>query len=304
MLYVILWRASRASRRFKLDQDSTGRDHMPNELLFRVRQEVTLPPPAPLILGRVLVAPYDRIRVYMACDDASAGSVEVTLSHIVVDRDWNVEWSHILDSFVLEPQTSVNQVYDVPGVILDIRALGTAIEDPLTLDVVMWGFRSGVGRPPQAPIKAPQSIGTLVVYAMLEANIDGGPTPPDGGGEDGDPTPRDGGAKDGDSTPPDRGGKDGDSTPPDRGGKDGEPTPPSNGSNMVNAGAGVKIKLGGHEVGETDDNGKVRVDRLEGRYTVEAERGDLLGEAIAEIDARSEKTVQVILRPIDPGHAG
>jgi hypothetical protein len=264
---------------------------MPNELLFRVRQQITKPPPAPLVLGRVLVSPYDRIRVYAACADAPAGSVEVTLGHIVVDQDSNVEWEYILDSYLLTPQTSVNQVYDGPGVLLSISALGTAIEDSLTVDVVIWGFRSGLGRPPKNPIKAPRDTGTLVVYAMWEANIDVDSTPPDNGGKDGDPTP------------PDNGGKDGDSTPPDNGGKDGDSTPPSNGSNMVNAGAGVHIKLGGHDVGETNDNGMLRVERLQGVYTVEAERDNLLGEATGEIEAW-ENTVQVILRPFEPGHAG
>jgi hypothetical protein len=253
---------------------------MPNELLFSVRQKITKPPPAPVILGRVLVTRYDRIRVYAACAHAPAGSVEVTLGHIVVDQDSNVEWEYILDSYVLAPQTSVSQVYDVPGVLLSIWALGTAIEDSLTVDVVIWGFRSGQGRPPQDPIKAPRDIGTLVVYAMREANIDVYPTPPDNGGKDGDPTP------------------------PENGGKDGDSTPPSNGSNMVNAGAGVHIKLGGHDVGETNDNGMLRVERLEGVYTVEAERDNLLGEATGEIEAAWENTVEVILRPFEPGHAG
>ncbi len=245
---------------------------MPNELLFIINQEITKPPPPPpLILGQVLVAPYDRIRVYAVCGEASRGSVEVTLDHIIMDEVSEVELLHSLDSFILAPGSSVTQVYDVPGVILRISAHGTAIEDPLAVDVVIWGFRSSPGSPPQTPFADSRKIGTLVVYAVQEA--------------------KDGGAK-----PPNNGGKNGGTTTPNNGGK--------NGGTLVNAGANVIISLDAWEVGRTDDSGMVRVDRLEGGYQLGAERDNLYGGATAEIVPGEETTLQVVLKPSEPGQAG
>lgn len=150
---------------------------------------------------------------------------------------------------------------------MGIWAQGTAVaeSESIGLDVAVWGFRSGPGAPPQYPIKDPRRIGTLEVHAVREA-------------------------KNGDTTPPKKGAKNGDTTPLDNG-------------TLVNAGADVVITLNDWEVGTTDDDGMLGVERLEGDYNIIAASDNLVGEATAQILAGHVTTVEVILKPSEPVRA-
>jgi hypothetical protein len=148
---------------------------MPNELLFSTSQPIPAPPPDRVHLGQVLLAPYHSIRVLAICHSQAVGTVEVTLTH--VEGEAAVAQ---LDRYVLLPGSTVNQVYDVPGVVLGISAQATA-DAPTSVDVVIWGFRSEQGAPPASPVVPTKELGTLVVRTFLD---DGTGQPGENGGPD------------------------------------------------------------------------------------------------------------------------
>jgi hypothetical protein len=94
--------------------------------------------------------------------------VQVRLTHI--EGEAAVE---DLDQIVLVPGSKINQVYDVPGVVLGVSA--SAISDaPTNVDVYIWGFRAGQGVPPSHPEVPTKTKGTLTVQAVLDDGT-GGP---------------------------------------------------------------------------------------------------------------------------------
>ena len=112
------------------------------ELAFTISQEV--PPPDLVYLGRFLASPYERIRLLAYCPNDAGGDVELTITHI----EGEGAPGH-LDQFVLIPGSNVNQVYEVPGVILSVSARATV--DTTSVTVWVWGFRTGRGGTPSIP---------------------------------------------------------------------------------------------------------------------------------------------------------
>ena len=110
---------------------------MPSELVFTVSQEIQ--PPDPAYLGRFLASQYERIRVLAFCPFDAVGDVELLISH--VEGGGAAGW---LDRLLLIPGTNVNQVYEVPGVVLAVNAIATG-EGPSRINVWVWGFRTGQG---------------------------------------------------------------------------------------------------------------------------------------------------------------
>lgn len=141
---------------------------MPNELAFSATQ-IGIQPPDLVSLGHFLARPYERIRVLAFCPSDADGDVELLLSHIEGEGA-----PGLLDRFVLVPGSSVNQVYEVPGVIVGVSA--GAVGDALTSAAVwIWGFRLGEGAPPSTGSGQSQpSTGTLEVRAVLDDGT-GGP---------------------------------------------------------------------------------------------------------------------------------
>jgi len=108
---------------------------MPNEVALPVTQ--TVEPSGELTsLGLVETRPYERIRVLADCRSASTGSAEIIISF--VEGEGAPGW---LDRYVLAPGAAVGQVYDVPGVILNVSAQPTA-DSPADVDVWIWGYRN------------------------------------------------------------------------------------------------------------------------------------------------------------------
>jgi hypothetical protein len=108
---------------------------MPNELIFTKSQEVS----TGSTLGTVSVRRYRQIRVLAMCSPLSPSSAVVQLS-------FNQGIGGIpgfLDSYLLAPGDSVQQLYEVPGVILDVVANSEAGSDggTTTAEVWIWGYR-------------------------------------------------------------------------------------------------------------------------------------------------------------------
>lgn len=135
---------------------------MPSELAFSASQAV-IQPPELVSLGDFLARPYERIRVLAYCPADAGGSVELLLGHVEGEGT-----PGLLDRFVLTPGSSINQVYEVPGVIVGISA--GAVGDAVTSAAVwIWGFRLGEGAPPSIrPGHGQPSTGTLEVHAVLD----------------------------------------------------------------------------------------------------------------------------------------
>ena len=133
-------------------------------------QQLEAPPPARLHLATVLVAPYQQLRVLATCGFSAQGTVEVTLTHVHGEAAVAP-----LDQFTLVPNSSVDRLYTVPGVVLAVSA-GPTGDAPTDVDVVIWGYRIGDGAPPSDPIVPPVLSGTLVVNVVLDDGS-GGPGP-------------------------------------------------------------------------------------------------------------------------------
>lgn len=110
---------------------------MRNELAFSTREEIQ--PPDHMYLGRFLAMPYERIRVLAHCPEDASGDVELLITHI----EGEGAPGH-LDQLLLVPGSTLNQVYEVPGVILGFSARATA-DAPTSVAVNVWGFRPGLG---------------------------------------------------------------------------------------------------------------------------------------------------------------
>jgi hypothetical protein len=106
------------------------------ELAFTASQDVQ--PPDFVSLGRFLASPYERIRLLAYC---SEGDAELTIRHIEGQGVEGQSAVGRLDQFILIPGSEVSQVYEVPGVILDVSARATVGTTRVT--VWVWGFRTG-----------------------------------------------------------------------------------------------------------------------------------------------------------------
>jgi hypothetical protein len=107
---------------------------MPNEVAFSVGRTVE-PSDGPTVLGTVETRPYQRIRVLADCRFDSGSSAEIILNFI--EGEGAPGW---LDRYVIAPGASVQQVYEVPGVILGVLAQPTA-DSPANIDIWIWGYR-------------------------------------------------------------------------------------------------------------------------------------------------------------------
>ncbi|WP_369229229.1 hypothetical protein AB5J56_01530 [Streptomyces sp. R21] len=148
---------------------------MPNELVFYAQQEVTSPEGD--FLGQVRAAPYERLRVLAYCPYDAVGNVVLSLSHLEGEGV-----PGLLDRITLVAGSTVNQVYEVPGVVLGLSALATA-DAPTSVTVWIWGYRSEAGVPPVVETSSPpqQQEAELVVRAVLDDGA-GGAGPSAGAG--------------------------------------------------------------------------------------------------------------------------
>jgi hypothetical protein len=121
--------------------------HMRNELAFTVSREIQ--PPGLIYLGRFLASPYVRIRVLAYCPSSAQGDVELLITHV----EGEGTPGH-LDRLILVPGSNVNQVYEVPGVILSVSARATT-NAATSLTVSIWGFRTGLTGTPATPAPPP-----------------------------------------------------------------------------------------------------------------------------------------------------
>jgi hypothetical protein len=108
---------------------------MPNELIFSKSKEVSTDSP----LGTVSVRRYRQIRVLAMCSPLSPSSAVIQLA-------FNQGLGGIpgfLDSYLLAPGDSVQQLYEVPGVLLNVVASSEAGADggTTTAEVWVWGYR-------------------------------------------------------------------------------------------------------------------------------------------------------------------
>jgi hypothetical protein len=133
---------------------------VPNELVLSVSQSLPAPPPTAVFLGSVLVAPYQSIRVLADCRSSATGHAIVTLRHLEGEGAPGV-----LDRFTLTPGASINQVYDVPGVILGVSAAPAGDADT-SVDVYIWGFRTDADGVPPEPNVPGKVDGTLTVQVV------------------------------------------------------------------------------------------------------------------------------------------
>jgi hypothetical protein len=108
---------------------------VPNEVAFNVTQTVE-PTGEVTQLGQVETRPYERIRVLANCHFASASAAEIVL--IFVEGEGG---PGLLDRYVLATGATVNQVYEVPGVILAVSAQPTA-DAAANVAVAIWGYRA------------------------------------------------------------------------------------------------------------------------------------------------------------------
>lgn len=106
---------------------------MPNEVAFSKTQTVQLGQSTDL--GTVETRPYQRIRVLADCRFDSGTAVEIILAF--VEGEGAPGW---LDRYVIAPGASVQQVYEVPGVILGVSAQPTG-DGTCDIDVWIWGYR-------------------------------------------------------------------------------------------------------------------------------------------------------------------
>jgi hypothetical protein len=120
---------------------------MRNELAFSAREEIQ--PPDFMYLGRFLAMPYERIRVLAYCPEDASGDVELLITHI----EGEGAPGH-LDQLILVPGSTVNQVYEVPGVILGFSARATT-DASTSVAVSVWGFRPGLGGTRPAVVAPP-----------------------------------------------------------------------------------------------------------------------------------------------------
>jgi hypothetical protein len=133
---------------------------VPTELVLQVGQSLPAPPPASVFLASVPVAPYQSIRVLADCRFFGTGPVILTLTHL----EGEGAPGH-LDQITLTPGASINQVYEVPGVILGVSAAPAGDADT-NIDVYIWGYRidpEGVGPDPNVE---PKVDGTLIVHVV------------------------------------------------------------------------------------------------------------------------------------------
>jgi hypothetical protein len=106
---------------------------MPNELAFSANQTVE-PNGGITSLGSVETRPYQRIRILADCGHG-AGAAEIFIT--LVEGEGGPGW---LDHYVIAPGASVQQVYEVPGVILAVSAQPTA-DSPANVNIWVWGYR-------------------------------------------------------------------------------------------------------------------------------------------------------------------
>jgi hypothetical protein len=133
---------------------------MPNELVLSVFQSLPAPPPTSVFLGSVLVAPYQSIRVLADCRAAGPGAAIVRLIHLEGEGA-----PGFLDEFTLTPGASVNQVYEVPGVILGVSAAPVG-DANTSVDVYIWGYRIDTDGVPPDPNLPGKVDGTLIVHVL------------------------------------------------------------------------------------------------------------------------------------------
>jgi hypothetical protein len=141
---------------------------MPNELTFYAQQEISTSEPT--FLGTFRAAPYCRIRVLAYCPfDLGGGGVELSLTHIEAGSAPGA-----LDRITLAADSSINQTYEVPGVLLGVSARAVA-DPPTSITVWIWGYRNEPGVPPAVGTSSPPSTDAqLVVHAVFDDGT-GGP---------------------------------------------------------------------------------------------------------------------------------
>ncbi len=134
---------------------------MPNELAFHV--ESTITDPAGASLGAFRAVPYDKIRLLCYSPAGTGGGgVELRLSHVESGGA-----PGLLDRISLIAGSSVNQTYDVPGVVLAVSAYPLA-DTPAEVVVWIWGHRDDAGVAPDTTTPAPPTGTTaLIVQAVL-----------------------------------------------------------------------------------------------------------------------------------------
>jgi len=113
---------------------------MPNELAFYARRELSTSEGESL--GVLRAEPYERLRVLASCPSDAVGGVRLSISHIEGEGA-----PGLLDQFTLIAGTTVNKVYEVPGVLLALRAYPLT-GSPTSITAWVWGYRSEPGVPP------------------------------------------------------------------------------------------------------------------------------------------------------------